>query len=254
MSDLQKRAEGLLNEKTKQIGALVLTWLGIVLPFFSAVRSFSPGGAAERYGLEPLVLPAPWAFIIWAPIYLGLLALAVYQALPEQEEDPQMKALRPWLALTGVLNASWLLSVARGHVWLPVVIIFAMLATALAMRYALGIGVRHEGAVRWLGLAVSLYAGWLTVATVVNTSSAFLVSGWDEGATFWALVMLLVSAAVGLAVRSGWRDPVYGGVFAWSFLAISAEAWGNVLVVIVAFLLFLLFVLTLLPAILRGRA
>ena len=252
MSSLLDTLSGFVNERVKQIGTLVLTWLGIILPFFSAVRSFSPGGAAADFGLEPLVTPAPYAFIIWAPIYLGLLALAVYQALPEQENDPQMTALRPWLALTGVLNAFWLTAVARGHVWLPVVIIFAMLAAAFGMRIALGS--KQEGAVRWLGLAVSIYAGWLTLATIVNTSSAFLMSGWSEGATFWALVMLLVGAGVGLAVRNGLRDPVYGAVFAWTFLAIAVEAWGDsILVVILAFLLALLFLMTSLPPLLRYR-
>ena len=251
MNSLLDTLSGLVNERVKQIGTLVLTWLGIVLPFFSAVRSFSPGGAADSFGLEPLVTPAPYAFIIWAPIYLGLLALAVYQALPEQENDPQMTALRPWLALTGVLNTFWLTAVARGYVWLPVLIIFAMLAAALSMRLALG--AKQEGAVRWLGLAVSIYAGWLTLASIVNTSSAFLLSGWNEGQTFWALVMLLVGAGVGLAVRNGLRDPVYGAVFAWTFLAIAVEAWGNVLVVILAFLLALFFLATSLPPLLRYR-
>ena len=125
-------------------------------------------------------------------------------------------------------------------------------AAAFGMRIALGS--KQEGAVRWLGFAVSIYAGWLTLATIVNTSSAFLMSGWSSGQTFWALVMLLVGAGVGLAVRNGLRDPVYGAVFAWTFLAIAVEAWGDsILVVILAFLLALFFLATSLPPLLRYR-
>ncbi len=68
MSSFLDTLSGFVNERVKQVGTLVLTWLGIVLPFFSAVRSFSPGGAAESFGREPLVTPAPNAVILWAPI------------------------------------------------------------------------------------------------------------------------------------------------------------------------------------------
>ena len=237
----------------KQILVLVVTWVGIIVPFFTAVNNFTPGGPADTYGLEPLVTPSPYAFLIWAPIYLGLLALAVYQALPDQEDDPVLKKLRPWLALTAILNAVWLYAVAAGGIWLPVMTIFALLATALALRYAFGIGVKHEGVMRWLGYLVSLYAGWLTLATIVNTSSALLLSGWTSWATFWAIVMLLVGTIIGLTVRVNWRDPVYGGVFVWTLLAIAIGQWGHPLVIVVSLLLMLVFAMTLLPPILRGR-
>ena len=237
----------------KQILVLVVTWVGIIVPFSVAVRAFTPGGAADTFGLEPFLTPAPYAFLIWIPIYLGLLALAVYQALPDQEENARLQALRPWLALTAVLNAIWLYSVADAHLWLPVLTIFALLATAIAMRRALGIGVQHEGVMRWLGYAVSLYAGWLTLATIVNTSSALLLSGWTSGATFWTIIMLLVGTVIGLTVRVNWRDPVYGGVFVWTFLAIAIGQWGHPLVIIVSLLLMLVFAVTLLPPLLRGR-
>ena len=121
------RLEQLLgNEQIKSVLVLIITWVGIIVPFFAAVDNFTPGGAADTYGLNPLVTPAPYAFLIWAPIYLGLLALAVYQALPDQQDDPLLTELRPWLALTAVLNAIWLYSVAAGGVWLPVITIFAL--------------------------------------------------------------------------------------------------------------------------------
>ena len=127
------------------------------------------------------------------------------------------------------------------------------MTTALALRYAFGIGVKHEGVLRWLGYSVSLYAGWLTLATIVNTSSALLLSGWTSGAVFWAIVMLIVGAVIGLTVRVNWRDAVYGGVFVWTFLAIAIGQWGHPLVIIVALLLMLGFAMTLLPPLLRGR-
>lgn len=237
----------LFSEKVKQSVVLVVTWIGIIAPLPAAIASFRPGGVADTFR-EPLLTPAPWAFIIWLPIYLGLLALAVYQALPAQETDPRLVALRPWLAVSAVLNALWLSAVAADLRWSPVLIIFALLAAALVMRRALGIGVQQTGLMRPLGYALSIYAGWLTLAVIVNTSSALLISGWVGNASLWAVIMLIVGTGIGLAVRAGWRDPVYGGVFVWTLLAIVVAQWGHPLVVIVAALLALITAATLIPA------
>jgi hypothetical protein len=240
-----------MNERVRQFVTLGVTWLGILLPFPSAVSSFRPGGAADTYGLDPLLTPAPYAFIIWTPIYIGLLGLAVYQALPAHRDHPHLRQVRPWLMASAVLNTIWLWAVAEGNIWLPVLTIFALLAAALAMRGALGIGVRYTGVLRWLSYAVSLYAGWLTLAAIVNTSSALLLSGWNDAPVFWAVLMLIVGTAIGLAARTTWRDPVYGGVFVWTLLAIALGQWGYPLVVVVALLLAGVMTLTLVPNLLK---
>lgn len=243
-----------MDDRFKQILTLVVTWLGILAPLPSAFSSFTPGGAADTYGLEPLVTPAPYAFIIWLPIYLGLLALAVYQALPAHEQEPRFRALRPWLGLSAILNAFWLSAVARGDIWLPVLTIFAMLIAAVALRHALGFAGTDTGLLRWLAASVSLYVGWLTVATVVNTSSALLLSGFTAAPVFWAVLMLIVAALIGLVLQRAWRDAVYGGVFLWSFIAIAVEQWteGQALIVVVCMVLAVVFAVSLIPRRLRG--
>ena len=242
-----------MNNRIKQIFTLVMTFLGILAPLPWAFSSFRPGGAAG-FELEALITPAPYAFIIWLPIYLGLLGLAIYQARPEQLDAPRAVALRPWLALTAVLNAMWLADASEHKLWLTVLAIFPMLIAALFLRHSLGIGASYKGIMRPLVASTSLLAGWLSVASVVNTSTALVNSGWTGSATFWAVVILIVAAAIGLVVQRGWRDAVFGGVFLWALLAIAVEQWvnGNGLIVVVCMLLAVAFAVSLIPRRLRG--
>ena len=56
---------------------LLITFAGIVLPWLFALTALDASDAAAQ---AVAFLPAPYAFIIWAPIYTGFLIFAVWQA------------------------------------------------------------------------------------------------------------------------------------------------------------------------------
>lgn len=242
-----------MSNRIKQIFTLVMTFLGILVPLPLALSGFRPWGVRD-FVLQPLITPASYAFIIWVPIYLGLLGLALYQARSEQLDAPRAVALRPWLALTAVLNAMWLWDAAGNALWLTVLAVFAMLAAALFLRDAVGIGRTDSGIVRYLFASVSLLIGWLTFASTYSLATALLNTGWGGAVGFWAVVVLVLLALLGLVLQRAWRDVVIGGVFLWTFLAIAVEQWvgGHALIVVVAMILAVLFALSLIPRRLRA--
>lgn len=241
-----------MNERIKQLLTLVLTWVGIAGPsLFSALTGgMDTGEISDQFFGDVLIIPADYAFAIWAPIYLGFLIFAVYQALPAQRDNPRFRQVRPWLMLTAGLNAAWLI-VFNSLLNFPLsaVIIVGMLITALAMQGALEIGrTRVTGWERWLRVPFSLYAGWLTAATILNVAGVLTTSGWDGGPLSfpaWGVIMLAVATAVGLAVRFLRRDPVYGGVFVWAFVGVIVANLGVPLVAVAAAVLAVVVLLTL---------
>ena len=87
----------------------------------------SSGGALAA--TATLIAPAGPAFSIWTPIYLGLLAYAVWQALPANVVRDRVRSTG-WLAAASmVLNASWLLVTQQGWIWASVVVIVALALT-----------------------------------------------------------------------------------------------------------------------------
>ena len=244
-----------MNEKTKQIAALVATLVGVLSPALSA---FSPGSSSTgeisgRYFREVLIVPADYAFVIWAPIYLGFLAFAIYQALPAQRHNPRFAKTRLWLAASALLNAAWIIAFDNLLFTLSLAIITLMLITALRMHRTLEIGeTRVFGLERYLRVPFSLYAGWLTVATVVNAAGVLAVNDWGEPGfllyPLWGVAMLLVASVIGLTTRFTWRDPVYGGVFVWALIGIAVAPNQPLVVILTAGVLALVFALSLLPS------
>lgn len=224
-----------MRGQVRRIGAGLLIAAGVIYTWILGGQVFSGGadggGATNAPSTEDVLFrPADYAFSIWGPIYIGFIAWAVYQALSKQEDNPRFDRARPWVVLTALLNAAWMSAVWLQSIWVPVAIIFVMLAAAIVQHQALGIGRAPEipRAERWLQIPFSLYAGWLTVAAIANTTTALSDSGWNGGPlseTTWGVVMLIVGSAIGLWARFRLRDPIYGAVFVWAFIAIAVEQW-----------------------------
>lgn len=87
----------------------------------------SSGGALAA--TATLIAPAGPAFSIWTPIYLGLLAYAVWQALPANASRDRVRRTGWLAAVSMLLNAAWLLVTQQGWIWVSVVVILMLALT-----------------------------------------------------------------------------------------------------------------------------
>lgn len=201
------------------IVTLVMNWLATT----GALGGLTTQQIATRYPIY--FLPANFTFGIWGIIYLALGAYTVYQALPSQRERPQQRAVGWLVALTGVFNSLWLVMFQNTLFAASMVAMLALLATLIVIYTRLDIGrVRMSVTTRVLvALPVSLYLGWITVATIANASYVLFDAGWDgfgiPGAT-WAVIMLLVATALTLVIVATRRDIAYLLVVVWAYYGI----------------------------------
>ena len=185
-------------------------WLVVLSAIVAVVGGFLGSGAVVGTPIAEaadgalsatatLVAPAGPAFSIWSVIYLGLIAYAVWQALPAQRRSERQRALRVPIAVTILLNAAWITVVQFGQVFLSVVVIVALLAS-LAFVFARLIAAPRSTAVDTVITdgTMGLYLGWVSIATVANISAWLASIGVESAATVWAVVVLVVAAAVGL--------------------------------------------------------
>src|SRR5699024_1383278 len=70
--------------------------------------------------------PAGPAFSIWGITYAGLVGYAFYQLFPAQRQGSRHAErhaqLRPWTALSALLNAAWIGTVQASLVWASVLV------------------------------------------------------------------------------------------------------------------------------------
>jgi len=168
-----------------------------------------------------ILAPAGPAFAIWSVIYLGLVAYAVYQALPRQAVRRLHRAVGWWVAASMVLNGAWILIVQAGLVALSLVTIVVLLVV-LVIAFVL---LRTRRALRWTDAVfvhgvIGLYLGWVMVATVANTAVALVQAGVDPSAATadaWGVAVLGVVGAITIALAIWDRGRLAPAI---------ATAWG----------------------------
>lgn len=188
-------------------------------PLFSTFDGFDPALYPVPQ-VDPPAQPAGWAFAIWGPIYLWLLAHAAF-GLARRRHAPEWDAPRVPLAASLAVGAPWLW-VAGFSPLLATAMIWAMLAGALAA--VLRTTAQADRAL--LLPPVALYAGWLTAASCVSV--ALVLAGWGwAGEVTAAWIALALALVIGAAVQ--WRlarAPEYGAAIVWALVAIAVEAPG----------------------------
>jgi translocator protein len=213
-----------MTSRSSRFATLLVTFAGIGLPWLFVRKALD---ANDPIAQGVTFLPAPYALVIWAPIYTGFLIFAVWQLRSSRANNPRVAAIRPWLMLSALLNAAWFAALALHHAGWTVPIVLATLVVALVMHRVGQIGgAPCEPGEAWLRLPFSLYVGWLIVAAFSTVSIELARIGWDGfgwSPVTWGILTIVVSSIVGLIVRFRLDDPVVGVVFVWAYLAIVVQ-------------------------------
>ena len=185
----------------------------------------SVGVVANSYP-QPL-LPSGAAFSIWSLIYVATLAYAIRQALPQQRRRPLHRRTGWWIAAAGVLNAAWIASFAHRLIPLSELVIVLML-TCLLIAYA-----RLEPADGWpdrlfTHLPVALYAGWVSIATVVGAVTVAVWAGARVSAGGAVAVLAVTVVLVGWVIARRRVVLAYAAPVVWAAVWVAVAADGLV--------------------------
>ena len=202
---------------------------------------------------QPLIVPAGYAFAIWGIIYLGLIVFPIYQVITKKGDSPLWHQVRIWFSLNVVANGLWLAFASYNWLWTTFFIIAFMLVSLYRINELLNQIKAEGGTVNFWAerLVFSIYFGWITLATVLNFSSALNFYDWDGfgiSDVNWSIIILGVTTLIAGAVVAKYRDKAYAGVIVWAFLALISKHWDVIPVlayisigVVVLFLGFILF-------------
>lgn len=189
--------------------------------------------AYRRLVDKNLLTPADWTFYtIWPTIYAGTIGLSIHQALPSEENNPRYEKARPWLMVSYSLNAlfGYLFSRQdRQSVIGSNLVTLLSLPSAVMLHRALEIGKTPiDGAEQYFRIPVSLYTGWLSVASVVAGSGALISTGtWKHPKRDEELAAGILAGTAGLGYLAARRlnDPVYLIPFVLGFCGIAVKQY-----------------------------
>lgn len=190
------------------------------------LNGYATGQISDAY--PNFFVPAGYVFSIWGVIYIGLITYTVYQALPKQLDNPRLQAIAPLYLLGSAANILWLTFFHFLQFPLSMVMMLVLLVSLIAVYLTLGTGrTRVSLSETWLArVPLSIYLGWITVATVANATQVLVAAKWDgfgfTGET-WAAIMIGVATIVALLMFATRRDAAYLLVLAWAFAGIGVK-------------------------------
>jgi hypothetical protein len=201
------------------------------------LNGVTTGEISDRF--DVYFVPAGYVFSIWGVIYLGLIAFAIYQALPSQRDNPRLIRVGYLFALSCVANIAWLFLWHYELFPLTLIAMVALLGLLIGIYTRLGIGREEAPATeQWLvRLPFSIYLGWVSVATIANVTSLLDYLGWNGwgiSEVAWTVVMLVIGAGLTTVVSLSRRDVAYALVIVWAFVGIAVKHTGTPTVAITA--------------------
>ncbi|MFP4395302.1 MAG: TspO/MBR family protein [Anaerolineales bacterium] len=207
------------------IATLVVNGLANALP----LNNLTTGDVSDRF--DVYFVPAGYVFSIWGLIYIGLIAFAVYQALPAQREHPRLKRIGYLFAASCLANIAWLFLWHYEQFPLTLVAMLSLLGLLIAIYLRIGSGRKREeevsAAERWLvHIPFSIYLGWVTVATIANVTSLLDYlqwGGWGISEEIWLIIMLVIAGGIASAVTFTRGDIAYMLVILWAFVGIAVK-------------------------------
>ncbi len=204
------------------IATLVVNVLADVLP----INGLNTGQISDRF--QVYFVPAGYVFSIWGVIYLGLIAFAVFQALPSQRENPRMRATGWWIALGGLANSAWIFLWHYEQFPLTIIAMLVLLGSLIVTYLRLGIGRSTVSASETWTTRVpfSIYLGWITVATVANVTSLLDYLKWNGfgiAPEIWMWIVLAAVLVIAVLMNFTRRDIAYSLVILWALAGISVK-------------------------------
>mgnify|MGYP006274017037 FL=1 len=219
--------------------AIIAAFLANVLTNLFPFNGLTIGEISNRFFQDVQIIPANYAFAIWGIIYLGLISLAIYQVLPAQRENRRLRRIGYMLVLASIAQIVWVFFFQNLLFPFSLVAMLLILLPLMTIYWQLGIGEnqvsRQE---KWfLHIPISIYLGWISVATIVNVAIVLYSLGWNGwgiSPPIWTAIMLLVAAGIAAIIIKKRVDIAFPCVIIWALVAIAVRQANQTLILATA--------------------
>ena len=218
-----------MKNTIRQVAVILSTLLTITVNGLAnglPLNGLGTGEISDRF--QVYFVPAGYVFSIWGLIYLGLIAFTIYQALPAQRDNPRLVRVGWAVVIGNIANATWIFFWHYLLFPLSLLAMVTLLATLLFIYTRLEIGKTNVGALeRWLvDIPFSVYLGWITVATIANTTDVLDFVKWGQfgiSDETWMVIILVVVTVIAWLMSLARKDVAYLSVLLWALAGIGVK-------------------------------
>ncbi len=176
---------------------------------------------------EPLLSAAGWTFAVWNLLFVGMLAYAVYQALPAHRTSAALRRIGPFTALASAATGAWVLFFTHRQFTAAWVTIVVCLGALIAVEVLLRDSARSDKALWFVRVPFGLLLGWISAATMINTAQWLTTTLRWNGAPLtplsWSLVLVFSALVLGFVMGLARRNLSFVAALAWALAGIAAK-------------------------------
>jgi hypothetical protein len=207
--------------------------LANILPF----NNVTTGEVADRF--FSYFTPPGYVFSIWGAIYTLLIVFAIYQVRTNQRTEEYLSKISILYVIGAFFNITWLIAFHYAFdnntlLLLTEPLMIGILVILLYTYVRLEIGIKEVPVKEKLAvhLPVSVYAGWISLATIANTASILneILTIPVDIQYIWTALVLVVALLITLLMLYLRRDIAYGLVVIWASIGITIK-WTTVEVI-----------------------
>jgi len=209
------------------IGTIIFNALVNILPLNGVYT------ATVSYAYPNLFTPPGYVFAIWGVIYVLIGTFMVYQVRASQRGKDYLGDIGSLYLLGAVFNIAWLIVFQYSYgnpslfIFTPFLII-ALLLILLLTYTRLEVGVKSvpTGEKLAVHLPVSVYLGWISLATIANIASVLniLLPGISLNIqAVWTATVVLIALVITLLMLIRRRDFAYSLVVVWASVGIATK-------------------------------
>ncbi|MEY3423201.1 MAG: hypothetical protein RIR48_3531, partial [Bacteroidota bacterium] len=175
--------------------AITFNFLAVSLP----INNKTTGELSDAY--PNYFVPAGFTFSIWGIIYLLMIGFALYQAWQYQKKSSEtsdiISEISHWFFSSCVANATWIIFWHYEKVAMSLATMFFLLYSLIRFYNAVSrFRPLKAGDTLGIHIFISVYLGWISVATIANVTTMIISTGWqvsDSVQGIWTIVMIIIA-------------------------------------------------------------
>jgi hypothetical protein len=209
---------------------VVINTLAITIP----LGGKTTGQLSDQY--SNLFVPSGLTFSIWGIIYilLGLYTVCgLIDSIKKAERSSSfVDTIGILFIITCIANVGWILSWQFERLLLSLACMLILLIALILIYNRLGIGLSKAKVVEkyLVHMPMSVYFGWITIATIANVTAILVAYKWDRfglSEEFWAVALIGIGIILGLVILFQRKDIFYALVVDWAILGILIKRIGE---------------------------
>jgi len=216
--------------KLLQLGNIIGAFLTVIVNSLANIIPIGGKFTGELSDNIPnLFVPTGLTFAIWGVIYILIIFFSIYlgRDLLKKEKITNhfIDKVSYFFIIACLANILWIFLWHYEQVLLSLLAMILLFVSLLAIYLRLNIGIEKITLKDklFIHVPISVYIGWITVATIANVTAVLVTINWDGfglSEEIWAIIVIVVALIITILILIKRKDYAYSGVIIWALLGI----------------------------------